>query len=110
MNSGPVQRRGRCGSLLAGAIAAALFLAAVPGAVRAQQTYDSLLKGGRVIDPKNGIDARMDVAVAARKIAKIAPDIPEASARQVIPVKGLYVVPGLVDLHVHVYAISGVPR
>src|SRR5262245_5792324 len=80
MKSGPVQRRvfgSRYASVLTGVVAAALFLAAAPGAVRAQATYDILLKGGRVIDPKNGIDAPMDVAVAARKIAKIAPDIPE---------------------------------
>jgi dihydroorotase len=69
-----------------------------------------VLKGGRVIDPKNNIDAVMDVAIADGKIARVAADIPVENARQVIPAAGLYVVPGLIDLHVHVYAISGVPR
>jgi dihydroorotase len=73
----------------------------------AQQAYDLLLKGGHVIDPKNKIDARMDVAIAGRKIARVAPDIPAASAKKVAYVSGLYVTPGLLDIHVHVYAGTG---
>jgi len=65
--------------------------------------YDFLLKGGRVIDPANGIDAPMDVAVATDKIAAVAPDIPAAQATQIIDVAGLIVAPGLIDIHVHVY-------
>jgi len=65
--------------------------------------YDFLLKGGRVIDPANGIDAPMDVAVATNKIAAVAPDIPAAQATQIIDVAGLIVTPGLIDIHVHVY-------
>jgi len=65
--------------------------------------YDFLLKGGRVIDPANGIDAPMDVAVATDKIAAVAPDIPAAQATQIIDVAGLIVTPGLIDIHVHVY-------
>lgn len=112
MNSRHPQRRvlgNRCGFIVAATL---LLTAAISSPTQAQDqpAYDILLKGGRVIDPKNGIDGPMDVAIAARKVAKVAPDIPEASARQVISVKGLYVVPGLVDLHVHVYAISGIPR
>ncbi|MDE2749923.1 MAG: amidohydrolase/deacetylase family metallohydrolase [Chloroflexota bacterium] len=65
--------------------------------------YDFLLKGGRVIDPANGIDAPMDVAVATDKIAAVAPDIPAAQATQITDVAGLIVTPGLIDIHAHVY-------
>jgi dihydroorotase len=79
---------------------------AVPGA-GAQPAYDLLLKGGHVIDPRNGIDAVMDVAVAAGRIAAVRPAIAPADARQVVDVSGLYVTPGLIDIHVHVFATTG---
>ncbi len=85
-------------------ILCSLACAALLGA----QSYDLLLKGGHVIDAKNKINAPMDVAVLDGKIAKVAPNIPPAEARQVADVKGLYVTPGLVDIHVHVYAGTGI--
>ncbi len=69
--------------------------------------YDLLLKGGHVIDPANKIDQVMDVAVTGNKIARVAPDIPAAQARRVADVRGLYVTPGLIDLHAHVYVKDG---
>jgi len=74
---------------------------------QAQPSYDLLLKGGHVIDPKNGINARRDVAIAGGKIAVVAENIPAARARKVVDVSSLYVVPGLVDIHVHVFAGEG---
>lgn len=68
------------------------------------QQYDLLLKGGRVIDPKNGIDAVRDVATKGDRVAAIAANIPSAQAAKVIDVTGLYVTPGLVDIHAHIYA------
>jgi dihydroorotase len=65
--------------------------------------YDILLKGGHVIDPANGIDGVMDVAVAGGKVAKVAPEIDPALAKTVADITGLYVTPGLIDIHVHVY-------
>ena len=65
--------------------------------------YDLLLKGGHVLDPRNDIDAPMDVAVADGKIAQVAPAIASSAARQTVDVAGLYVTPGLIDIHVHVY-------
>jgi len=67
----------------------------------AAQTYDLLLKGGHVIDPKNRIDERMDLAIKNGRIARIAGAIPESEARQVVAVDGCLVVPGLIDLHGH---------
>lgn len=72
------------------------------------QTYDLLLKGGHVIDPKNGIDRVMDVAVAGGKIARVAANIPAAEAKKMANVAGLYVTPGIIDIHVHVYAGTGI--
>ena len=65
--------------------------------------YDLLIKGGRVIDPSQGINGDNDVAVEDGKIARVAPDIPAAEASRVVEVKGKIVTPGLIDLHTHIY-------
>jgi dihydroorotase len=67
------------------------------------QPYDLLIRGGRVIDPKNGLDAVADVALAGGKIARVAASIPAAEAKRVIDATGLVVVPGLIDILVHLY-------
>jgi dihydroorotase len=94
-------------SLLVGALAATLGLAQTPAG---SKKYDLLLKGGHVIDPKNNINRVMDVAIAAGKIAAVAPNLAEADATRVADVRGLYVTPGLIDIHVHVYAGTGIAR
>jgi dihydroorotase len=66
------------------------------------QTYDILIRNGRVIDPKNGIDGKMDIAVQDGKIAKVAGQI-EGTAKQTVDATGLIVVPGLIDIHGHVF-------
>jgi dihydroorotase len=75
--------------------------------VSAQQKYDLLLRGGHVIDPKNKISAVRDVAVANGKVAAVAARIDPAEALKVVDVSGYYVTPGLIDIHVHVYAGTG---
>ncbi len=65
--------------------------------------YDMLLKNGHVIDPANSIDAPMDIAITADKIAAVAPKIPSSQAAQTIDLAGLIITPGLIDIHVHVY-------
>ncbi len=67
--------------------------------VKAQET-DIILKGGYVIDPRNGLSSRMDVAIDDGKIMAVAPDL-GTDAFQVVDVTGLYVVPGLIDVHGH---------
>lgn len=67
------------------------------------QEIDLLLKGGHVIDPKNEINSQMDVAIVDGKIFQVAPNLPEDNAKKIIDVSGLYVTPGLVDMHVHVF-------
>jgi dihydroorotase len=70
----------------------------------AQTSYDLLLKGGYVIDPKNRINGLRDIGIRDGLIAAVAPDIPAAHGRKVVDVAGLYVTPGLIDLHAHVFA------
>lgn len=65
--------------------------------------FDLLLKNGRLIDPKNGIDAARDLAISQGRIAQVARDIPPAQAAQCIDIAGLIATPGLIDMHVHVY-------
>lgn len=65
------------------------------------QTFDLLLKGGHVIDPANNIDGQMDVAILGNKIANVAVDIPANTAKKIVDVSGLYVTPGLIDMHAH---------
>jgi dihydroorotase len=67
------------------------------------QPYDLILRGGRLLDPRNGIDGVMDVAIADGTIAAIAESIDPSQAPIVVDARGLMVVPGLVDLHTHVF-------
>ena len=72
-------------------------------AVTAQSTYSIVIKGGHVIDPKNGIDGVMDIAVADGKITVVAKNIDASKALQVVNAQGMYVTPGLIDIHTHVF-------
>jgi dihydroorotase len=65
--------------------------------------YSLLLKGGRVIDPANEVDAVRDVAIAEGKVARVAPEIAESDADKVVDARDCLVTPGLVDIHVHYY-------
>jgi dihydroorotase len=65
--------------------------------------FDLLIKGGHVIDPRNNIDGVMDVAIAGGKVAQVSANIEASRARRVADAAGLYVVPGLIDIHAHVF-------
>lgn len=67
------------------------------------QEIDILLKGGHVIDAKNKINSKMDVAIKDGKIYRVATDIPANSAKKTVNVSGLYVSPGIIDIHGHVF-------
>src|SRR5690348_15207404 len=66
-------------------------------------SYDLILTGGRVIDPSQSIDAKLDVAFANGKVAAIGPNLPAERYTQKKDVTGRIVTPGLIDLHTHVY-------
>ena len=73
----------------------------------AQTRYDLLFKGGHVIDPAGSINQVMDVAISNGRIARVAKEIPASDARKTIEVRGLYVTPGLIDLHAHHFGYMG---
>lgn len=64
------------------------------------QSVDLLIKNGHVIDPKNNIDAVMDIAILDNKIVEVAKKISK-EAKKTVDATGLYVTPGLIDLHGH---------
>jgi dihydroorotase len=88
-------------------LAGPLLLLAVAAGAAVEPKYDLLLRGGHVIDPKSGTSGLRDVAIAGGKIAAVAARIDPAEAFKVVDVTGLYVTPGLVDMHVHVFAGTG---
>ncbi len=86
-----------------------LLAAQAPGPTAA---YDVLVKGGRVVDPSQGLSAPRDVGITGRRVARVAENIPDSQGRQVIDARGKIVTPGLIDIHVHVYdgvAPLGIP-
>jgi len=66
-------------------------------------THDLILRGGRVIDPSQRLDAVSDVAFSGGKVAKVGPKLQGGTTTVVRDVAGSIVVPGLIDLHTHVY-------
>jgi len=69
--------------------------------------YDLLLQNGHLVDAKNHLSATYDVAIKDGLIAEVAKSINPATAMKTVDLQGLYVTPGLVDIHVHVYASTG---
>jgi dihydroorotase len=88
-------------------LTAGLVSCLVPAGLPAQIQYDLLLKGGHVVDARNGLSAVRDVAVLDGRIAAVEPRIDAARALKTIDASGLYVTPGLIDIHVHVYTGTG---
>jgi dihydroorotase len=73
---------------------------------------DLLIKGGWLVDPSQGIDAKRDVAISGTKVTRIAEDIAADQARHVLDARAMIVTPGLIDTHAHVYdgvAPLGIP-
>src|SRR5215218_1851404 len=113
------ERRSRTG--VAVAVLAALFIFhssisifhfpfSLGAQAQAERQYDLLLRGGHVIDPRNGVDTIRDVAIRTGVIAAVEPRIDPTTAAQTVDVTGLYVTPGLVDIHTHVYTGTGEPN
>lgn len=66
--------------------------------------YDLVIRNGKLIDPAQGIDAEKDVGITGGRVAAVLEPGTEAAAKHTLDVRGLYVVPGLIDLHVHVFS------
>ncbi|MBR9998859.1 MAG: amidohydrolase/deacetylase family metallohydrolase [Cyclobacteriaceae bacterium] len=67
------------------------------------QPYDMVIKNATVVDPKNNIQEILDVAIHDGKIARVERSIDPGDNGQVIDAAGLYLVPGIIDMHVHVF-------
>ncbi|HWV29806.1 MAG TPA: amidohydrolase/deacetylase family metallohydrolase [Dyadobacter sp.] len=80
-------------------IAAALFCSG--GLAAHAQKYSIVIKGGHVIDPKNNINSIMDVALKGDTVMLVAKNIDAKEGVQVVNAKGLFVTPGLIDMHSH---------
>jgi dihydroorotase len=89
------------------ALAMLIILTFVTPLGLSQTQYDLLLQGGHVIDPKNNLSGVRDVAILNGRIAAVAEHLDASTAVKTVDVSGLYVTPGLVDIHVHVYASTG---
>jgi dihydroorotase len=88
---------------LLGLVVSLFIILGMPAETFSQKPrYDLLLKGGHVIDPANHVDAVMDVAVSKDRIAAVEKDIPASQSGKVVDASGLYVTPGLIDIHVHI--------
>jgi dihydroorotase len=106
--------------LLLSVLSAAISLSRAQAQVAtAAKPYSIVIKGGHVIDPKNNVDEVMDIAIAAAssapaqagqaarpsgRIALLAKNIDRSLGVQVVDANGMYVTPGLIDLHAHVFA------
>src|SRR5689334_15435220 len=84
----------------------AMWFIFVAGLLSAQAN-NLILRGGHVIDPANRVDGVMDVAVSGNRITAIGPNLIATPGAQVVDVSKFYVVPGLVDLHMHVFGYEG---
>ena len=69
--------------------------------------YDLMLKGGRVLDPANSRDGCFDLGISSGQIAEIQPELDPGQAEQVLDVSGRWVLPGVMDSHVHVSTTGG---
>ncbi len=113
MNFHP-QRRQLISGLGAGAALAVAggVLSAAHAAMGPNDKFDLLIKGGEVVDPSQGLRARRDVGLRFGRVEAIEADIPAARAVQVMPAAGRLVLPGLIDLHAHVFPFGsaiGIP-
>jgi dihydroorotase len=102
-------RHSRRGFLRSSALALSAAALARPTTLLAQATgaaapiYDLVIKGGEVMDPSQNLRGRRDVAIRYAKVAALEPEIPSEQATYVLPADGKLVLPGLVDMHVHVF-------
>ena len=92
--------------LFAAPLEGGTFAAGPPGSAEGKP-YDLLIKGGKVIDPSQGLEAELDVAVRDGRVASVAAGIPVGRTRQVLRADGKIVTPGLIDLHAHIFPYVG---
>jgi len=87
----------------------ALFVLICAGLLPAACEFEMVIRNGHVVDPANRRNGPMDLAIASGKIARVATKIEVAADCKTVDATGLYVTPGLIDIHGHVYANTGIP-
>ncbi|HUG81918.1 MAG TPA: amidohydrolase/deacetylase family metallohydrolase [Bryobacterales bacterium] len=92
-------------SFLHYATAAAGMAAAHPLAAQGGD-FDLIIAGGTVIDAYNNLNKVIDIGIKADKIVQVADNLKPGAATRVLDAKGLYVSPGWIDLHTHVFAAA----
>ena len=91
-------------ALLVGGAIAATVPQGVLSAMRPEDKFDLVIKGGTVVDPSQNLNAKRDIGIRFGVVEAIDADIPVARANRVLNVAGKTVVPGLIDLHAHTFA------
>ncbi|MBO5658635.1 MAG: amidohydrolase family protein [Duodenibacillus sp.] len=71
--------------------------------------YDLLIRGGRVVDPKNGVDAVLDVAIEDGRVVEIGEEL-AGCAKETLDAAGKIVIPGIIDMHTHMRTLFGHPH
>ena len=97
------QGRRRFVAGMGAALAAGGLSVAVRAAMGPQDKFDLIIKGGEVFDPTQNLRAKRDIGMRFGKIEALEADIPVARALRALDASGKLVLPGLVDLHSHVY-------
>ena len=98
-----MQGRRRFVAGMGAAFAVGTMSLAVRAAMGPDDKFDLVIKGGELLDPGQKLRARRDIGIRAGKIEAIEADIPAARASRLLDASGRLVLPGLVDLHSHVY-------
>ena len=74
------------------------------------EAYSLILKGGRILDPRNGVDQVGDVGISQGKIVEVGRNLDTAHGLDAVDLSGKWVLPGVIDPHVHVSSwIGGYP-
>ena len=103
-------KRRRVVAGIGAAVAAAFAGGAARAAMGPNDKFDLVIKGGEVFDPSQGLRAKRDIGMRFGKIEAVEADIPAARANRVMNAAGRLVVPGLIDLHSHVFPTGiGIP-
>jgi len=103
-------KRRRLVAGIGAAFAAGSMGFAARAAMGPNDKFDLVIKGGEVLDPSQGLRAKRDIGVRFGKIEALEADIPAARALRVMSASGRLVVPGLIDLHSHVFPSGlGIP-
>ncbi|MCF7936882.1 MAG: hypothetical protein K9L28_11130, partial [Synergistales bacterium] len=72
--------------------------------------YTLLIKNGRIIDPAGGWDGKGDIGLDGRRVAEVGEELDATDAAQVVDAAGRWIVPGIIDPHMHVSSwIGGAP-